>query len=367
MKKTLLLALSTLASFYSCTNDPSELKTDNRIIGFSPYSPITKGTPMNGNADFQQQDNRFGVTAYLRGANSTDPPYIGKKTAGEEVIYNGTIWQYTNMQYWPNKAIDFYAYTPYNLSKFSSTIDVDPTIGLVITPFYVPTDIDEQVDFMYATALNTSKPSNNSNVLLNFKHGLSQIAFKAKTGSSKLKAKIGQIELENIHASAGFMVSNSGTSLWAVGSTKSTYKAKLDHTFININYDPVNYKQISSPNNVLMLIPQTQSTWDPSTEKTKDGTGIKPTTTKPYLKIKCKIFVVNGNKKYYIIGKNGYSANSCGNVYVPISIDWKEGYKYTYNLEFGAGHDADGYPISGPIIFTTDIETWQDTSLKPTM
>lgn len=219
---------------------------------------------------------------------------------------------------------------------------------------------------MYASSIGTSKPSNN-NVQINFKHSLSQIHFKARTTTANLKVEIGAIELNNILSRAALEISPIGATLWAHGTDVEKYSIALPVTYMGISYHATDYKDVSSTTNVLMLLPQKRTAWDPINEKTADGTGPKTLTTGSYLKITCKIFTEKGSTKHFLVGSDGYTPSDWANVYVPLTINWKMGYKYTYNLAFGTGYDANGNKISGPISFTTDVSTWTDDSVTPTI
>ena len=360
MKKNLLYALTAVAMLTGCAKSDvvdSEINKEGNLIGFSTYKNISRGNPVDDNSEFLTKGNTFGVTAFINTEGVTSP-YMGITTEGIEIISDGTKWTYANTSdqaYWPTKdeTLDFYAYAPYNHPSIT-TKTFDKANGLTLE-YTVPAEEAKQVDLMYASALEQTKPTDKNSVTLPFKHALTQVHFKVGTKTTNLKVDIAEngIQIHNLKNSGSF---NTKTETWTLDATTAAYTVTSDA--VTGNYtdgtEANPYTKIGSDDKALMLLPQGFVAGD------GENTGA-------YLTISCKIYQVlaNGETKVYLHGSESAFAdvtvgNSSAISYTEegeqsTSEIWLRNKKVTYNLLFGAG---DG--VLFPIEFATTVETWED-------
>ena len=365
MKKNLLYALTAVAMLTGCAKSDvvdSEINKEGNLIGFSTYKNISRGNPVDDNSEFLTKGNTFGVTAFINTEGVTSP-YMGITTEGIEIISDGTKWTYANTSdqaYWPTKdeTLDFYAYAPYNHPSIT-TKTFDKTNGLTLE-YTVPAEEAKQVDLMYASALEQTKPTDKNSVTLPFKHALTQVHFKVGTKTTNLKVDIAAngIQIHNLKNSGSLtMKSNQiDDAAWTL-TGDATAKYTVTSDAVTGDYtdgtEANPYTEIGNANNALMLLPQEFVAGDGTAENTG-----------AYLTISCKIYQVlaDGTTKIYLHG----DAEAFAPITVGISSAlpaedggeatqiWQRNKKVTYNLLFGAG---DG--VLFPIEFATEVEEWQ--------
>lgn len=133
------------------------------------------------------QATGFGVYGYYtNGADYTSdlkPNFM----VNEQMTYSADKWTYSPVKYWPNETNDklsFFAYAPYydgtaateNITAVSTKgASGDPTVT-----FAVATDVTKQIDLLYASASNQTKPNVGTSTTLNFQHALSRVGFKGQ-------------------------------------------------------------------------------------------------------------------------------------------------------------------------------------------
>lgn len=135
----------------------------------------------------------FRVSAmWVRDAAKGDyrPGYLD----GVKVERSGSDWVYSPLRYWPAAgSVDFYGYSPAGSTGVTSyalgaAFD-EVTIGYTAT-----TDHRLQEDFLVASALGqTANP-----VTMNFRHALSQVEFRARSGAHGVAFRIRAIRLLNL-------------------------------------------------------------------------------------------------------------------------------------------------------------------------
>lgn len=378
MKKLFLISTASLMFLASCTNESvvdSDIISGGNKIAFNTYSNATKGNPFDTNLEFKSKDNAFGVTAFI---STQTTPYLGAITLGAKISSDGSTWNYANpndIRFWPvnNETLDFYAYAP-----FTNPNNVAPafskTDGLKFTNYTVPSEESNQLDFMYASALNKGKPANGTSVNMHFKHALTQVHFKARTEADNMYVDLDEngIKIHNIKSKGNFQLNNNGEASWSDPNSKVDYTVTSSAMTIARGVGNMPFTGITTDNNALMLMPQSFVAWIPAfnidgtpntagntiTENDADG-GPK----NAYLSILCKIYTKDkDNKTVYLKGDNDNFAT----IYVPISSRhtlsndeiWNMGNKITYNLVFGGGYDEGGEVVLDPITFTTTIENW---------
>ena len=100
---------------------------------------------------------------------------------------------------------------------------------------------------------------------------------------------------------------------------------------------------LTSATDVAMLMPQTLTAWDRTTETASSGA---PSTTGCYLAIGCTITDSDGLQAF-----SGYT-------YVPLAPEWEKARHYNYLLEFGSGYQGDGDVTVNNIGIVCTISDW---------
>jgi hypothetical protein len=301
----------------------------------------------------------FGVLALKGDATST------AKTLEWQDVFKHTdntgIWKSDDAHSWPKYRLNFYAYYPSDASLIGSTTGATVNLAYsgnaapIIQNFAPKTSPSDQVDFVYAT--NGGLRSDFTSVPLTFKHGLAQIAFKAKNENENYTVKVIGTRIGYVTQKGDFKYPSYVTTTSTTESTSSLW------TFAT-NPDKVNFEGIfeSSPVSLgtdaldlgtpYMIIPQSCTKWTPD-ENTKGA----------YLAVLVQI-VGTGKATAYPANEVLYPKVTkykdlpagYGWAAVPITADWQPGYKYTYILDFtdGAGKvdpdkpDPDKVDPSGP-------------------
>lgn len=362
MKKLLLIGLAAFV-MTNCTKESvvdSDLVKNGNKIGFSIYSNITRGNPVDNNTEFSAKGNSFGVTAFISTASTL--PYMGGAAAGAQIESDGTKWNYTNSddtRFWPTggETLSFYAYAPFANTNRIAVPAFTKTGGMIFTDYTISQAAATQEDFMYTPALNVAKATPAVAVPLTFHHAMTQILFKARVKSdANLYVDIEEngISLHNIGSKGTFTLAAAGTAGWSATSTPIVYTAPSNAVTVKgTTGTDADIKNIFIADNVLMLLPQTFTAWD--------GVTAVAGQTGSYLSLKCKLYYVDqdGNRQYLVGGDNTFYT-----INVPFSSQdgngteiWNMRNKITYTLLIDGS-------MAGlePIEFTTDVEDWADTT-----
>lgn len=348
MKKNLLYMLTAAAMLAGCAKNDvvdSEINKEGNLIGFSTYKNISRGNPVDGNNEFLTKDNAFGVTAFIKiNAVLNENPYMGTTTEGIKIVSDETKWTYaqaSDQAYWPvnGELLDFYAYSPYGNPAI--TAKTFATTGLTLN-YTVPAEETNQVDLMYAVALDQKKPTDKNSVTMPFKHALTQVHFAIGTSATNLFVDVEEngIQIHNLK-NTGTLTTKNGleTEIWTALAGSASYTVTtlaVPHAGYVGNEEPKTFTPIGNADKALMLLPQTL------TANAENGN---------YLTISCKIYqkLADGTKIYLKGSKDAYAS-----VKVGISGEWKKNQKITYNLNIGATAG-----ILNPIEFETTVEEWQ--------
>ena len=235
---------------------------------------------------------------------------MGSTTEGIYEIIYGTKWTSANTSdqaYWPTKdeTLDFYAYAPYNHPSIT-TKTFDKANGLTLE-YTVPAEEAKQVDLMYASALEQTKPTDKNSVTLPFKHALTQVHFKVGTKTTNLKVDIAAngIQIHDLKNSGSLtMKSNQiDDAAWTLTGDATARILQVTSDAVTGDYtdgtEANPYTEIGNANNALMLLPQEFVAGDGTAENTG-----------AYLTISCKIYQVlaDGTTKIYLHGDAEASA-----------------------------------------------------------
>lgn len=367
---SILTVCASAALLSGCSNnEPTvvESSTQNAIgfhvVGNSAETRATPITPSNlTSTDFDVFAFTKNGTTFM-GNNSSNNAHDGVK-----IEYKNQDWTYsdpTELRYWPNEKLDFYAISPGTISESMLTnymwfINHDTqTISYTVTDEYSPNNLGNDniinYDVMYAVAKDQTQSTNGGKVKLTFKHILSQVIFKAKTKDNDLQVDIDNIKIHNIKIGGIFTLpKGASSSNWNASTITSgnalTIKQKQKNESILVSSN-TNVTDITSTTPML-FIPQELVGW-----KVNDGVSTKEAADKKlqcYLEINCKI----KQDDVYIHG----SENDYNTIYVPFGATFEPGNCYTYTLVFGGGYTDQGAPVLKPIQFDPEVTEWASTS-----
>lgn len=366
MKKVIFgTALASMALLSACSSD-NELAnvgtTANNAIGFHVV-----GNKAETRANIIDASNlkttNFNVFAFTEDGKT----FMGSTDAGHEGInisFSGEAesgkWGYTtpsDLRYWPEATtkLNFYAVNP---GTFAENMDHNyiweinnsaQTITYTCADEHGSSAGHVNIDVMYAIAKAQTQNTNSGKVKFQFKHILSQIAFKAKTQNADFVVDIASIKLHNPILANTFTFPPTAETEPTQSDWGNTAVAPIGA--ITIGMDET--KNITSAGTEVftkptLFIPQTLTAWTPTTKTKAEADEATP--KQSYLEISCKI----KHKDFYIFG----SETSYSTFYVPFSADWQPGKRYIYTLIFGGGYDKDGNQILMPINYEADVDTW---------
>lgn len=240
-------------------------------------------------------------------------------TGGKWIIETGKDY------YWYSKAMQasFTAYAPKDLS----------------TTYTVPSSIDDQKDIIVAYNEGTGADFT-SGVPLNFQHVMSQVIVKAlnKDASANFKIEVAGVKFSNLKNASTLSFPTSSTASgtfswssytpWTTPTGNDTYKTGSENAKFTGTPTTLSTVATNLTTSPFLLMPQTTAKADLTAT----------TVTGAYLSILVRI-TEDGNQTYPKY-KASYTTATCTSyayVAVPVDIDWKPGYRYTYTLNFSKG------------------------------
>lgn len=379
-------------SFTSCTNDLEvDRNTDpagNAItfatsVGHTTRATETKLENLGNFAVVARGMHHDGVLydSYLIG--DPDGGEIARREEGST-----STWKLSRNVYWPatlNKVL-FYAYTTLK----GSDGDEDAVLGTGSTfgfngnnPFIdnfkplkateatneIQADGKDQKDLLIAYK-DQEKSKSETNVILNFRHALTQVSIKAKQ-DGKLDNDNRIVKIKGawiVNAAESGKLTATASSTGSAANTEYTYTESWTPSgqaaYGSVWKDPVRLDKTNSSDLLremsLMLIPQNLTAWDIKNDPTNDNKGA-------YILLLCRVelehpgsthdgtniddIAVVGDKHYhqlFPVNTEVYDAAEYGFVCVPLSSLWNTeglGKHYTYNLNIcGNGTGAGKYP-----------------------
>lgn len=233
---------------------------------------------------------------------------------------HGTSWISSNISYWPSgqpsdwKGLTFIAFADRNPNSNTFRIN-DGTASLI--NYEVPSEVSSQSDLMYAVAKDVKNDSSNGGVSLRFRNALAQVSFYAQNNSPAYQnIEILSIELSGIKGIGTYTfplasTNSSAKGAWTLDTNASDCSYIIENIGIDLgaceNGDHGEKVNISSPTRsdsdyTMYLIPQT----------IKKGAYVKVTSIK----------TLNESPDTGYISEDIF----------PLSIDWKEGQQYNYNI-----------------------------------
>lgn len=365
MKKSMFLVAIAATALASCTSDELVQVNNGNEIKFA----IAADNDSRAATVFCNANLMPGFQVYAgyqnEGAWST---FIEEDLI--TVLSDGKCTQ-SETRYWPEKGtLDFYGLVNLNGDGYTlesaSNLDDQITWGVetpVVNDFTPNTDVTKQTDLLYAVA--TGKSSSSAPVLMNFRHALSQIEFRAKNDNPALQVFVSAVRIGQTYAKGSYTLpklsteenlvdhtvdkdddyaaahENANRGTWAVNTNeKADYYVPFNE--VSVAYGTTQDLTISTDgaqtnNNSLLLIPAMEAgsattAWDPASDNNTAYNGT-------YIAVYCKILNVAGDS---------YDANTDvavlheGWAVIPASFKWKQGKKYIYTINFTKGGNG-GY------------------------
>lgn len=323
--------------------------------------------------------------------NLPDGFYVSAISDGKTYIdgdhVTGSKGSWTNQsgtRYWPETAVDFYAYVNAGTSYKWSVNEGKATAKF--ENFTVNGTVAEQVDLLYA--VKTGQKKADGKVNLNFRHALSQIVFQAKNTNANLYVEIAGVSVVNVGGKNTFTFPSADTETNIAHNNYDTDGDGVyeDGEFGSINYNEswgswaaltqgteqynVDFDKTPVPgnntlvalttknedgkeynSNAMLLLPQKTTAWDPEANPLPGA----EKNTGSYLLVDCAIFNVAGDDyadgDVCLWGEQQGSGWATKELAIPVAFDWQQGKKYVYTLVFGegnGGYDPDPDPDPDP-------------------
>ena len=386
MKKIGYLTFAALLAFGSCTNEINEegFVDKANTISFNAYSNKTRAYT-SGDIDnaTAMQDGSFGVVGYK--SNSTI--YLGSTTSAISQSFSNTTnhWEYTtssDLKYWPDGKMDFYAYFPYASSgdTFAESTSSDGTVMTI-------NNATGNQDVLFASARNQSYQER---VPLTFYHAFSKInSVKIKVELNDVDVEVKKVEFINTQSSENsqVLVDKSGKASYGTSTGSSCGTTLNDAETISTTSNPSGYTVWSSSANKYILATNGTATnnvtgtdkamWD-GDKNSLEGDNLS-TKGLVCLKITGKVKTHGGTN--YIIG----TAEQDGDIYIPLKgthasvgqgantsdlNSFFAGKRYTYNIVMSenVGFKDNGDPILKPILFNVEeVDSWEEVTVTITL
>ena len=238
MKKIGYLTFAALLALGSCTNEINEegFVDKANTISFNAYPNKTRAYT-NGDIDnaTAMREGNFGVVGY----KSSSTIYLGSEDKAIEQTWQSTAWGYatsTDLKYWPDENMDFYAYFPYAASgdAFASTNSEEGTVMTI-------NNATGNQDVLFASALNQSYQER---VPLTFHHAFSKInSVNIKVELNDVDVVVSKVEFINTKSSENsqVLVDRSGKAKYGNSTASSCGTTLGDAVTISKTSNPAGY------------------------------------------------------------------------------------------------------------------------------
>ena len=390
MKKLGYLMGAALLTLGSCTNEINEegFVDKANTISFNAYSNKTRAYE-NGdiNSATQMQVGSFGVVGYKSG----NTIYLGSTDKAIEQTWQSTAWEYatsTDLKYWPDGKMDFYAYFPYTANDAAFAESTTSTEGTVMTI----NNATGNQDVLFASAINQNYQER---VPLTFHHAFSKInSVNIKVTLNDVDVVVSKVEFINTQSTENskVLVNKSGKASYgtATGATSTCGQQLASAVTINSTgeYKTNGYTVWTNAANKYILATNGTETnnvtgtnkvmWD---GKNTGWANDEKLSTKGLVCLKITGKVKTHSGENYIIG----NASEDGVIYIPLKgtnhtsvgagnttdeIDhFFAGKRYTYNIVMrdNVGYHDNGDPILKPILFNASVTGWDDVTVTITL
>lgn len=354
MKKFMLFAAMASVVLTSCVNEDTEVMESASKKAISFDMPVMKPTRLSGEIDGVDYPKTESFKVFCKSYTGTYTDWTTHAdyfaAAGEDVTFDGTNWSTTTVHYWPElgNKLAFAAYSPAAASAHATSFEQTNT-GLTITGFSTQAEVANQYDLMYTPrVIDLDKNSAGTPVPLVFKHALTSVVFKATKTDDDATATytIKSLTVNGKVSTTGNFNQNITTPAGTDGTATWTPAAATDMTYSIFSGKNIDVKKAgtnltgagsaTSASTALLLIPQNVDANTTVTITYNKKTGSNSLDATATIKL---IDFVHGTDTH--VGA------------------WAMGYRYVYNIIFGANK---------PIYFSPEVEKdWTDIDLNYTI
>ena len=303
----------------------------------------------------------------------------------ELVTYNTVYgWRTEQTFYWPRPKYraDFFAIYPAEITETETpfTIDFSETTKTITYESSAP--YNGNTDLMYATYSDQRAERDNSEkqrtVYLRFHHAMAQILFfgqlSAEFQTLGWDIEVKKIEIHNMNGAGVFTLKSAyadleseygiennkgiGTStaisFVPATSTLTTYAPAMNTTGeagspVNPVLSGSQLSQLTSPTDVLMILPQTLTAWTPTA-----SASATPSTSDGYIAVELRAIAHDGESTTYPLKADG----SFITIYAPFTSPTASGFEggkiYKYTLTLGSS-----------VSMTAAITPWTTETITP--
>ena len=330
MKKSLFIMALGAIALTSCSQDEI-IEVQKDAISFAAFNENASRatvTTTNTITDFKVYGVHYDATP-------TYTTYIDGLVC--ERATTGSAWvNHDSGYYWPMGTMDFYAVSPSSNAIAMGTLGAVASNEAKIENYTITDALTGNTDdLLYAITAEETKKA--EDVVLHFKHALSQIAFQvgvAESFTQSVTVEVNSISVVNVKDKGTFAYPKAET----LGTTEAVDADQLwtvadDAVAKTYTVEPLNYsvaytkgtEAFGAETESMLLLPQaitasTVATWTAGSHFILD-VDIKDTATGIYL-VKDKP------------------------TYVPVNIDWRPGVKYIYKFTYADGSDG-GVDVDG--------------------
>ena len=377
MKKVLLTApLAAVLALASCSNDETITAGSDNSIKFD----VVAGNVSRSATDTYSTSN-LPASFYMCSGLGTKQFIMN-----DLLTRDGTSANYKSgtVRYWPNEALNFYAYTAATNSAgntIAATYNSDDS-SLSLSDVTIKTNSTEQTDLLYAARTSLTKPTDGT-AHYNFRHALCGIYFDVKNVLSETalvvvhevsicnmfgtgKLTFGTTDTSTNYDPASDIANNTYTYTgfndcsWDFTGYSQTATSKLNLSAdFGTTYNtvvPMAVTGTDTKNGLMLVIPQTTPTaWSPDPTDTYTDDLLTLKTPGCYLAVNCTIYnIPEDTNGAYTVTKDDNDNYEVGNLIEifdgtlikPFTPDWKAGTIYRYTLRIGG--DNGGYDITNP-------------------
>lgn len=383
MNKIVYLTSAVLLALSSCTNEIGEegFVDKTNTISFSAYANKTRA--VNGDVtseNMKNEGNGFGVVGYYN--NSL---YLGSTTKAVQQIWKNSNWEYalqSDLKFWPEGNMDFYAYFPYKhlkgetekgIATFSNSNNNSENVVMTIPD----QECDHDVLFAKITSGYTGR------VPLTFHHAFSKIqelnikVNGGNVGDANVSVTVKKIEFINTSTSGSVNVYKDGKASYDIAASNVTLSKEFSSSVEISKAMTGGLNLISGTENRYLFATNSSSSEENPVKGTAksmwNGTkgalngGRLSTSNFVCLKLTCKV----KDSTHYLVG----GEDSYGEVYIPLVgsdqnsntvTELLAGKRYTYKIIFthNVGFKDNGDPILNPILFSvSEVKSWGDVQV----
>lgn len=379
MNKIVYLTSAVLLALSSCTNEIGEegFVDKTNTISFSAYANKTRA--VNGDVtseNMKNEGNGFGVVGYYN--NSL---YLSSTTKAVQQIWKNNNWEYalqSDLKFWPEGNMDFYAYFPYKhlkdqtekgIATFSTSNNSEDAVMTIPDQ-----ECDHDVLFAKITSGYTGR------VPLTFHHAFSKIqelnikVNGGNVGDANVSVTVQKIEFINTSTSGSVNVDKDGKASYDIAASNVTLSKEFSSSVEISKAMTDGLNLISGTENRYLFATNSSSSEENPVKGTAksmwNGTkgalngGNLSTSNFVCLKLTCKV----KDSTHYLVG----GEDSYGEVYIPLVgsdqnsntvTELLAGKRYTYKIIFthNVGFKDNGDPILNPILFSvSEVKSWGD-------